>query len=316
MLAKGLAAVAIAKPSNPTEYLALWLKHYLQQRARKAAEVEQLKRLEAEREEWAKGRSQREKVASTVIQREWNAHVSAVEEARQKEAALRDIFAKVEESLDERFPEENAADAPEKSEQEKELEQQRLSSQNQFFRAKAFAEQLDKSYVSDIKRIPTSDTDVYVVLKCCLYAMGNRPRQIDTAEKIRGLIKPYPFTKFIESFAPITSPLPKKRLISRIRRLLTRVSDEKVKKSSASVFAIYNWLNAAVNCRVARDEHIKFRKTAGKEVDEEYDEEEEAEDEEKDALEEIVRAEEIEAQRLLEAQRAAEAAENAEPAEE
>ena len=316
VLAKGLAAVAIAKPSNPTEYLALWLKHYLQQRSRKIAEVEQLKQLEAEREEWAKGRGQREKSASTIIQREWNAHVNSVEEARQKEAALRDLFAKVEESLDERFPEETVADGPEKSEQEKETEQLRLTAQNQFARAKAFAEQLDKSYVSDMKRIPTSDADVYTVLKCCLYAMGSRPRQIDSPEKIRGLIKPYPFTKFIETFNPIGSPLTKKRLITRIRRLLSRVSEENVKKTSAAVHAIFNWLNTAVNCRVARDEHIKLKKSTGKEVDEEYEEEEDAEDEEKDPAEEAVRAEEVEAQRLLEAQRAAEAVENAEPTEE
>lgn len=311
VLAKGLAAVAIARPSNPADYLAMWLLHHLQQRDRKIQEVNQLKQLEAERELWAKGRAQREKIATTIIQREWRAHTSAVEEQRQKEAALRDLFSQIEETLEEKFPEENVAETGDKSEAEKEAEQSRLSATVQFNRAKLFVAELDKAHIADVKKIPASNSAAMQVLKCCFYAQDYRPKQLDTVDKVRALLKPYPFTLFLKSFDPVGSPLKKKRVISRIRRLLSKVDEETLKLESAAIHAIFSWLSAAVRFRCARDDHIKAKKTAGKEVDEEYEEEEDVEDEEKDADEEAVKAEEAEIQRRLDAERAAEAADNA-----
>lgn len=311
VLAKGLAAVAIARPSNPADYLALWLLHHLQQRERKVSEVAQLKQLEQERELWAKGRAQREKIATTIIQREWRAHTNAVEDQRQKEAALREIVSQIEETLEEKFPEETIAETGDKSEAEKDSEQARLSALVMFNRSKLFVHELDKSHIADLKKIPTTNTSAVTVLKCCFYAQGLRPRQLDSAEKVRALVKPYPFTQFLRQFDPVGSPLQKKRLISRIRRLLSRVDEDALKSDSAAIHVIYSWLNAAVRFRCARDDHIKTRKGAGKEVDEEYEDEEENEEEEKDPEEEVVKAEELEVQKRLEAERAAEAAENA-----
>lgn len=309
VLAKGLAAVAMARPSNPADYLATWLLHYLQQRERKVTEVQSLKQLEAEREVWAKGRAQREKIATTIIQREWRAHTNAVEEQRQKEAALRDIFSQIEESLEEKFPEEVVAETGDKSEAEKEAEQNRLTAQVQFLRSKLFVAELDKAHIADVKKIPSTNTDAMQTLKCCFYAQGLRPRQLDDTDKIRALIKPYPFTQFLVTFDPIGTPLQKKRMISRIRRLLSKIDEDALKAESAAIHAIFSWLNAAARFRASRDEHIKVKKAAGKEVDEEYEDEEENEEEEKDAAEEAVKAEEAEIQRRLEAERAAEAAE-------
>jgi hypothetical protein len=317
VLAKGLAAVAMARPSNPADYLAMWLLHHLQQRERKVTEVQNLKQLEAEREVWAKGRAQREKIATTIIQREWRAHTTAVEDQRQKEAALRDIFSQIEETLEEKFPEEVIAETGEKTEAEKEAEQNRLTSQVQFFRSKLFVAELGKAHIADIKKIPSSNTDAFQTLKCCFYAQGLRPRQLESADnapnskndKIRALIKPYPFTQFLASFDPIGIPLQKKRMISRVRRLLSKIDEDALKAESAAIHAIFSWLNAAVRYRVSRDEHIKVKKAAGKEVDEEFEDEEENDEEEKDADEEVVKAEEAEIQRRLEAERAAEAAE-------
>lgn len=310
VLAKGLAAVAIVRPSNPADYLALWLLHHLQQRERKVQEVQHLKEMEAEREIWAKGRAQREKIATTVIQREWRAHTNNVEEQRQKEAALRDAFSRVEEVLEEKYPEEVIAESGDKTEAEKEAEQARLTAQVQFHRAKLFVTVLDKSHIADLKKIPASNAPVMQVLKCCFYAQGLRPRQLDKPEKIRALIKPYPFTQFLLNFDPVGTPLQKKRMISRLRRLLSKIDEESLKSESAAIHAIFSWLKAAVTFRCSRDDHIKVKKAAGKEADEDYEEEEENEEEEKDADEEVVKAEEAEIARRLEAERAAEAAES------
>jgi hypothetical protein len=303
ILARGLAAVSIARPADPVEYLGLWLLHQLQQKERKAQEVEIARKLETEREQWAKARALREKAATAVIQREWKAHVHAAQDAQRKEAQLRSKFAEIEETLEERVPEEHLPEG-DRTEKERVAETDRLAAQTQFNRARLFVQQLDKSHVADFKALSPSNQSAVTVLKCCFYAQGCRPRQVDSWEKIRGLIKPYPFSMWLGQFNPCGSPLEKKRKMVRIRRLLTTVVEDDVKKTSAALHAVYSWLNAAANFRETRDEHIKVKKAAGKEVDEEYEEEEEQEDEEKDPQEETVKAAELEAQRAAEAEAA------------
>jgi hypothetical protein len=100
--------------------------------------------------------------------------------------------------------------------------------------------------------------------------------------------------------------LEKKRTIVRIRRILSKVDDDAVKAESAALHAIFIWLKNAAKYRTARDDHIKAKKAAGKESEEEYEEDEENDDEEKDRDEEIVRHEEIEEQKRMEAEKAAE----------
>jgi hypothetical protein len=307
VLAKGLAAVAVARPTDPVEYLGLWLLHYLQQKERRIQEVEAARQLEGEREAWAKGRAAREKSATAIIQREWKAHVRAGQEAIRKEAALRKRFLEIEDTLDEQFPEEPLPEGVERTEHEKEAEVARMVAENAFKRQRVFVLQLDKGSVADFKFIPSSNTSAVTLLKCCFYLMGLRPKQLDSWEKIRALIKPYPFTVWLEQFHPCGQVLEKKRKMVRVRRLLTTISPEAIDKQGPALHAVHQWALAASNFREARDEHIRARRAAGRELEEEYDDEEEIEDEEKDADEESIKARELEEQRQAEAEAAADA---------
>ena len=305
VLAKGLAAVTISRPADPVEFLGLWLLHYLQQKERKAAELEAARQLEAERENWSKGRAAREKAATAIIQREWKAHLHAAQDAQRKEAQLRTVFAQIEEVAEEKYPDEGIPEG-DRTEQEKVADTERQGAQVQFQRSRLFVLELDKSHVADFKLLNPNKSSL-TTLKCCFYAMGSRPKQVDTWEKIRGLIKPYPFTSWLGQFDPCGTPLEKKRKMNRVRRLLSTVAEEEVKKQSTALHAVYMWLNAAALYREARDESIKVKKAAGKEVEEEYEEEDEAEDEERDEEEETIKAAELEAQRLAEAEAAGDA---------
>ena len=236
-LAKGLAAVTIARPQNPTEYLALWLLHYQQQRERKALEIQRLKALEAEREEWAKGRVVREKQATTVIQREWRAHVKAQAELEREEAALREQFAAVEQTADEVPPEEaeeqlaygSAAGDAEMTEEEAEAEAERLAYFGTFKRGKLFVDILERQHVAAIKvavtraagKASSSNADangaaVVVsgaerVLRCCLYMMGYKASKVNTLDKMKAIVKPYHFVQWLKVFDPfgngVTAPV-------------------------------------------------------------------------------------------------------------
>jgi hypothetical protein len=310
VLAKGLAAVAVARPQDPVEYLGLWLLHYLQKREAKSAEMERAKALEAERENWASSRAVREKQATSVIQREWRSHVSAVSESQRKEAELKQIFAAIEETADEKFPEEAPAEG-DKTEQERVAEADRLTAAAQYGKSTLFVKELDKTIVAQFKLLPGTNHSAVTVLKCVFYLMGLRPKQLDSWDKIRALVKPYPFSVFLKQFNPAGTPLEKKRKITRVRRLLTTVHDDAVKEAGTALYAVYSWLQALTTFREARDEHIRVKRAAGKDVDEEIDDEEEADDEEKDADEEIVKAAELEAKRQAELEAAAAAAEDA-----
>lgn len=323
VLAKGLAAVAIARPQNPIEYLGLWMLHYLQERQRKLDHVKALKELEAEREEWNKGRAVREKQATSVIQREWRAHLKAQEERKAQEVALRELFAQVEENAEEVKEEPitygtaaEGADAT--GDDEKIIEEERAANYAAWRQGQQFVNALDKEHIAAMKASVTERNQAAVtVLRCCFYAQGVKASKVDTLEKIKALLKPYNFCEWLRTFDPVGTPVANGRYIARVRRLLGTVDGDSVKDTSVALNAIFTWLKGAAFYRHYRDEHIRSRREAGKDTgDDELEEIEEDAEQPTDDIdlveEEIKEQEDAERKRIEEEKAAAEAEEQEE----
>jgi len=297
VLAIGIAEVVANKPRDPVEFLGRWLLHYLEEKDRVKENQKRAQAREKEMELWTQARIEREKYSSNVIQREWKSHVSKAAEAKRKEADLAEYFRTISEKADSQYVVEEVQlpeGSNEKPEAEKETELARLRGEVAFKRAQVFLEGLTKENIADMKATGAASPVVVQIIRCVFYLMGrNSPRQLDTWEKIRTLLKPFPFLEWMKGYNPV-SPLDKKRKIARVRRLLKAYTDEQVKSAGGGivVFIVYQWLQGAITFRETRDADIKLRKAAGKDAEEEYEEEEVPEDEEKDAEEEKVRAEE------------------------
>nr|CCC90586.1 conserved hypothetical protein [Trypanosoma congolense IL3000] len=69
VLAKAVAETILAQPSNPQEYIALYLLHVLQEEQNAAMAATRQTKVEAMRQAWAKKRALREKRAADIIQR-------------------------------------------------------------------------------------------------------------------------------------------------------------------------------------------------------------------------------------------------------
>lgn len=69
VLAKGIAETVTAQPSNPQEYLALFLLHQLQEEERRVDAATRRKKASEMREDWSQQHAQKEKAAIEVIQR-------------------------------------------------------------------------------------------------------------------------------------------------------------------------------------------------------------------------------------------------------
>ena len=322
VLAKGLAAVAMARPQNPIEYLGLWMLHYLQERQRKVDQIKAQKALEVEREEWAKGRAVREKQATSVIQREWRAHLRAEEERKAQEVALRELFATVEENAEE--PKEEpmtygtAVEGQDATgDDEKIIEEDRAANYAAWHQGQEFVNALDKSHIASLKAFITERNEAaVVVLRCCFYAQGFKASKVDTLDKMKALLKPYNFCEWMKTFDPVGNPIGNSRNINRVRRLLGTVDGDAVKDTSVALNAIFGWLKAASLYRYYRDEQVRMRREAGKDTGEdELEEVEEGEEQSPDDIdlveEEIKEHEEAERKRI-EDERLAEEAEEQE----
>ncbi|KAG5485139.1 hypothetical protein CUR178_08110 [Leishmania enriettii] len=105
LLAKGIAETVTAQPSNPQEYLALFLLHQLQEEDRKADAARRKQKVNELREEWLQKRALREKAAVDVIQSSFRRFQDRLRTKRAAEEELRELYeaaeAEVEELLDE-----------------------------------------------------------------------------------------------------------------------------------------------------------------------------------------------------------------------
>eukprot|EP00758_Cryptobia_borreli_P020251 Tbor_TRINITY_DN9899_c0_g1::TRINITY_DN9899_c0_g1_i1::g.11931::m.11931 len=272
VIAKGLAEVCIARPQDPQQFLGLWLLHYVQQRQRKADEVSIRAKLESEREEWRKGRGVRERIAASAIQREWRAHLCRGEEHRREEAALRQLFADVEDEAAEGSDEEisygSAVDGDNITDEERDLEADRSTNYIAYKRGRLFVNVLEKNHIGALKSIvPDSNISATRVLRCCMYLQGYKANKVNTLDKIKHLIKPFKFVTWMRTYDPLHgNPPTMKSATSRARRILTRVDEDEVKSCSAALHAIFTWMRAAVLYRDRRDAHIKYRLRQGRDT--------------------------------------------------
>mmetsp|Transcript_115115 Transcript_115115/g.200352 ORF Transcript_115115/g.200352 Transcript_115115/m.200352 type:complete len:348 (-) Transcript_115115:345-1388(-) len=281
LLAKGMAETAIACPSDPVEYLALWLLHQLQLKELAAKEMAQLEEGEKEKEEWAKVRQKKQGSAASVIQREWKHFVKAEDECKYREKRLTEMVQDKERELEEMddFREENLVvdELPDMTEIERDKATEKARALMLFKKAQAMLATLDKSYVGAIKQLKKPSKNVVAVMKCCFYCCGSTPRQVREWMQIRMALKPALFLEKILAFEPINPGNKRKRLCTRIRRVLRSVTDEELRGESVAVFLLYQWALAMVELREKHDDEVKVKKEAGKEVEDDEEEEEDPE---------------------------------------
>lgn len=99
VLAKAVAETVVAQPSNPQEYLALYLLHHIQQEEAREGEVaKQKEKAEVLRQEWNKNRLREEKVAVDVIQGAFRTFKGRLAAKKAREAELWEAY---EEAADE-----------------------------------------------------------------------------------------------------------------------------------------------------------------------------------------------------------------------
>ncbi|RNF15403.1 hypothetical protein TcG_07019 [Trypanosoma cruzi] len=115
VLAKAVAETVLARPSNPQEYLALYLLHVLQEEERRGAAAERKKKAEVQRQMWASERALREKRAADTIQRFYRHCRRKLQLRREEEEALWSKYEEAEGEAEELLDEEEAAAAAGKS---------------------------------------------------------------------------------------------------------------------------------------------------------------------------------------------------------
>jgi len=329
VLSKGLAAVAMAQPQDPVEYLALFMLHHMQKAELVKQQAQAARVLEAQREEWAVTRSRREHEASEVIQRQWKSHLRMIDEAKFRDEDLKNIFADIEEgeggsrnASPEDDDEGGGAVGGGADDGGDPVEVERNSAYENFKRSRLFVRALDKRILGSMKlTTPPDNFSAVTVLKCVLYLQGAKPKQIAKQHQIRLRWKPYSTMMFLHNYDPCAAPaeagLPRKRNINRVRRLLTLIHEDSVKGVSVALHAVFSWLHAVVGYRYARDSLVKARRDQGAaldgaagELDEDDEDPEDMPAAERDEEEEGVRESEVEAQRQADADAAAAAAEN------
>ncbi|CAM37166.1 conserved hypothetical protein [Leishmania braziliensis MHOM/BR/75/M2904] len=111
LLAKGIAETVTAQPSNPQEYLALYLLHQLQEEERKTTAAAHKRKVNELREEWCQKRALREKSAVDVIQRCFHRFQKRLHTKRVAEEELQEMYEAAEAEAEELLDEEAAIKA-------------------------------------------------------------------------------------------------------------------------------------------------------------------------------------------------------------
>ncbi|RNF05753.1 hypothetical protein TraAM80_04377 [Trypanosoma rangeli] len=111
VLANAVAETVLAQPSNPQEYLALYLLHVLQEEERRDAAAALKTKAEVQRQMWASERALREKRAADTIQRFYRQCKRAIQLRRESEEALWTTYQEAEEEAEQLLDEEEVADA-------------------------------------------------------------------------------------------------------------------------------------------------------------------------------------------------------------
>ncbi|KPI84116.1 hypothetical protein ABL78_6832 [Leptomonas seymouri] len=167
MLAKGIAETVTAQPSNPQEYLALYLLHQLQEEERRVEATTRRKKANEMRENWSQQHALKEKAAVDVIQRGFFRFQRRLKEKRACEEELRSRYAEAEEEAEDLLDQEatlkenaasnadnqddetheNEAASAKLEEQEAVLEEARA----EFFKSQRFLLHLSKTSLGKLK---------------------------------------------------------------------------------------------------------------------------------------------------------------------
>eukprot|EP01007_Sphenomonas_quadrangularis_P002690 NODE_445_length_1476_cov_162.171689_g328_i0.p1 GENE.NODE_445_length_1476_cov_162.171689_g328_i0~~NODE_445_length_1476_cov_162.171689_g328_i0.p1 ORF type:complete len:346 (-),score=82.18 NODE_445_length_1476_cov_162.171689_g328_i0:377-1414(-) len=307
VLATAIAATIEAQPADPVEHLALWLLHYLDRQQAEKAKLEQLHKLEQEREKWNFEYATKSAIAATTVQLAWRQHVRF---AREKAAREQRLARRIEEH--EALMEENdefrtdniVVETEEKSEHEVEKETEKLRAHIEFRKAQSLVSQLDKTSIADLKTRKKLPADAVSVMRCVFYLLDRKPRQVHNWESITAIIKPSVLLESVRSFDPVATGQ-RRRKFMRVRRILRPLQRDQVRRASIAIFLFYQWALAAVDYRRARDDENALLKELGRDVEEEEEEEDPEDEADQDPEEEAVRQLEEEERRRLDAEEAA-----------
>lgn len=96
VLAKAVAETVVAQPSNPQEFLALYLLHHLQEEERRVEHAAEKEKAELLREEWERTHTRDEKLAVDCIQQAFRKHQVRLRNKKQREAELLEAYEEAE----------------------------------------------------------------------------------------------------------------------------------------------------------------------------------------------------------------------------
>ncbi|KAJ4458320.1 hypothetical protein PAPYR_6005 [Paratrimastix pyriformis] len=260
VLSSALSAVVISMPSDPIEYLALWLLRHAANEERRAME-------KAERDEIAR------KIAEYQAQKAAE-EAERLRLAQEKEEQERQEKLRLEREEEERFLAYQQAE----EERRRQIEEQLAAAEAERLEKLAAIEAgqedvappapldplekyrlrygarlqdlgvLDQNFINEIHRYATPPVSVYKVLKALFYLLGKQPKDVDDWSKIRTLVNG-DLLATIQGFDPIKKYKPKRFKLC--VKTLAGFSAEDARKGSYPAFLIYQWVVTTLDLRAA-----------------------------------------------------------------